>query len=348
MTNSNNKSFLLVTFPVDLGNRTYETNLKILLGDHCDFYRFAADQADQLESGINYRKNLRDRIIGATRLRNTVSEATRQGKQILFHGISPALFSFGTWKQNQTCIILDWTRSLYPRTSGIIPKRNLIWNAHQKVLKSCRRILCLTEAARECVILDYEIPRSRTCLVPAPFNLEALSMKPRETPSSPRCLFMGGDLTRKGGDLLIDAVRSGQLPRDILTMATNDLRANIPGIVFRPNIKFGSTEHRAIFESHDILILPTRMDSYPQVIGEAAAMGLAVITTRFALGAPHIIQNDVSGYITDSPESTIPTLIDLLKNPNKIDSMKNLIYQQMHHTFSKERILSTYLKDSWA
>ena len=52
---------------------------------------------------------------------------------------------------------------------------------------------------------------------------------------------------------------------------------------------------------HDIFILPTHQDVGPQVIGEAAAAGLSVLTTQFALGAPHVILDGVNGRISALP-----------------------------------------------
>lgn len=347
MRNSGSKPFLLVTFPIDLGNRTYETNFKNLFGDQCEHYRFAADHAEELEQGIDYRRNFRNRLEGAIQLRTTVKDACANGKNILFHGISPALFSYGAWKPDQTCIILDWTRCLYPRQLGNSAKKDLVWHMHRKVLNSCRRVLCMTAAAQESVILDYNIDPHQTLVVPAPFNLEALRMKPRITPQIPKFLFIGGDLKRKGGDLLLKAVSEGEIPPGSLTMVTNDRSADIPGLNYRPGIRFGTSEHRDLFNSHDVLILPTRMDSYPQAIGEAAATGLTVITTKFALGAREIIQDHLSGIITDSPEGAVESTRKLMDNASKIDNMKNRIYDDMLTKFSSDRIIDSYLVEPW-
>jgi len=347
MHESTSKSFLLVTFPVDLGNRTYETNFQNLFGDQCEHYRFAADHAKDLEQGIDYRRSFKDRLCGAAQLRKVVKSACTNGKNILFHGISPALFSYGAWNSAQTCIILDWTRCLYPRTLGTTVKKDIAWHMHRKVLNSCRKVLCLTDSAQESVILDYQIDADKTCVVPAPFNLSSLCMEPRPTPSIPRFLFIGGDLKRKGGDLLLKAVNEGVIPPGMLTMVTNDKSANIPGVNYRPGIRFGTPEHRELFQSHDVLILPTRMDSYPQVIGEAAATGLTVITTKFALGASQVIKNGVSGIITDSAEDAVISVRELLDETREIDTMKKSIYQDMIAKFSKDQIVSSYLEKPW-
>ncbi len=172
-------------------------------------------------------------------------------------------------------------------------------------------------------------------------------MKPRPTPPVPRFLFIGGDLKRKGGDLLLKAVNEGVIPPGVLTMVTNHMSADIPGVNYRPGISFGTPEHRELFQSHDVLILPTRMDSYPQAIGEAAATGLTVITTKFALGARQVIQNGVSGVITDKPEDAVMAMRELMGNPLGIDAMKKTIYNDMLAKFSRERIISSYLVEPW-
>ncbi len=347
MRGSTSKSILLVTFPVDLGNRTYETNFQSLFGDRCEHYRFAADHAEHLEQGVDYNRNLKDRLRGAKQLRRVVSTACSEGKNVLFHGISPALFSYGAWKPAQTCIILDWTRCLYPRTLGSPVKKDMAWYMHRKVLHSCRKVLCLTAAAQESVILDYQINPNKTQVVPAPFNLGSLSMEPRPTSNVPKFLFIGGDLKRKGGDLLLKAVNEGVIPPGVLTMVTNDNSANIPGVNYRPGIRFGTPEHRDLFQSHDVLILPTIIDSYPQVIGEAAATGLAVVTTKFALGAQHVIQNGVSGIIANRPEDAVIAMQELIDNVSQIDEMKKIIYHDMLTKFSHDRIISSYLEEPW-
>ena len=125
-------------------------------------------------------------------------------------------------------------------------------------------------------------------------------------------------------------------------MMTNDQAANIEGINFQSNIRYGTPEHRKIFEENDILLLPTTIDGYPLVIGEAAAAGLAVITTQFALGAKEVVLDGVSGYITQTQQECIDSLVDLLNKPALIDDFKAAGYRHMHAKFSREQIRNLY------
>lgn len=340
--------FLLVTFPVDLGNRTYEENLISILGENCSVFRFAAQNSNQLEFRLDYRKNIINRCKDALHLRRVVNHFTTTGRKVIFHSISPALFSYGYWNEENTCIALDWTRFLYPRIRGEEIHRDIAWRMHKKVVNRCRKLLCFTDAVANNLISDYEVSQSRIQITPAPFDLEKITIPPRFNNSAPRFLFVGGDLKRKGGDILIDAVQKGLIQHGQLTMATNDPKANIPGINYKPGIRYGTDEHRKLFESHDVLVLPTRIDSYPQVIGEAAAAGLAIITTKYALGHSMIIKDGDAGIVTEKPEECIQAIQKIMhQSPKETHNMKLAGYKRMSQCFSKDSIITAYLQSPW-
>lgn len=336
------KNILLVTFPVDLGNRTYEKNLHKIFEREMSFFRFAAQHVNELDKGVNYKRSVRDRLLSISALRFRLFRHKGAGRFVLFHGLSPAFLSFGAWRPKRTAILVDWTRALYPSILGKAVNKNLLFHLHRRVLKACPRILCMTDAVLSNLKDVYGIPAEQLFKVPAPFDVENLNIYPRSTPRLPRVLFVGGDLKRKGGDILI---KNWDLLKDkcILTMLTNDKSASIEGIRFLPGIRYSTPEHRQVFEENDILILPTRMDSYPQAIGEAAAAGMAVITTQFALGASEVVLNGTSGYIEDSPEKCLDRLVMLLANHALIDNLKMAGYNHMHSFFSKEAIKNRYL-----
>ncbi len=339
------KSILLVTFPVDLGNRTLESNLQALLAEDVDLFRFAEKHADDSNSGkITLSQSIRYRFKSALALRKIVKKYSEEGKSILFHGLSPALFAYGAWNPKRTAIALDWTRNLYPSALGEPIKKNWVFKLHSKVLQHCPKIMCFTAAVRDNLEGIYGIQAQSLYQVPMPFLVDKLNIPPRPTPKKPRVLFVGGDLQRKGGDILVKGWQNSLKDKCSLTMMTNDLSADVEGVQYLPGIKYGSESHKKAFEEHDILVLPTRIDGYPQVIGEAAAAGLAVITTKYALGAKEVITDGVSGYISDSPEECITKLNTLLEKPSLIDEFKQMGYKLMHRKFSKKVIRERYLE----
>ena len=317
---------LFITFPVDFGNRTLESNLMKMFSYEMDFFRFAGDHAEQAQKKkITLYESIFYRLKSAFSLRRRVSEISKKGGFILFQNLSPALFSYGTWKSSKAIIVLDWTRTLYSEVYGDKIKKDFIFYAHKRIFNKCHKIMCWTDASINNIHHVYGIDKSKLFKVPAPFLIEKLSILPRETPIKPRVLFIGGDWLRKGGDVLLNAWE-------------------IEGVKIYTNIRYGTLEHKQIFEQNDILILPARFDAYPQVIGEAAAGGLAVVTTKFALGSPEIVLHGKSGYIAENPEESIDYLIELLNNTSKIDAFKKEGYNLMQNKFSLEEIRKQYFK----
>ncbi len=338
------KKNLLVTFPVDLGNRTLESNLQYIFSNEMDFHRFAQEHADDSVCGqISLVDTLKYKINSTYKLRKIVKDYSRENKTILFHGLSPALFSYGTWNPKKSVIALDWTRNLYPSALGTALEKNWVFHLQRKIFRECTRIICWTDAVMDNLQEIYGVDKSSLFKAPVPFLIEKFAMLPRKTPKKPRVLFVGGDLERKGGDILLNGWNRSLKDRINLTMMTNNKLADIQGINFLPGIKYGSDIHKMTFENNDILVLPTKIDGYPLAICEAAAAGLTVITTKYALGAKEIIKNGYSGYITDTPERCIETLEYLLDNPQFIDSSKSLAYEIMQQKFAKDIIKQKHL-----
>jgi len=334
---------LFVTFPVDLGNITLEANLNELFQNDFDFFRFAEDHATKRKQKITLWKSVYFRLKSTFDLRRRVYEKSKNGGYLIFQNLSPALFSYGTWNGNKSIIILDWTRTLYSQVYEVEIKKDLIFYFHKKILNKCHKIFCWTDAAINNIHHVYGIDLKKIYKVPAPFIIKKLNIFPRLTPPKPRVLFIGGDWFRKGGDILINAWEEKLKYNCELTILTSDKTLQINGAIINTNINYGTLEHRQIFQSNDILILPARFDAYPQVIGEAAASGLAVITTKYALGSPEIIVHGKTGYIASTPEESIEYLIDILNNKSKIDSFKMEGYNLMQKNFAEEVIRSKYI-----
>ncbi|MFM6154446.1 MAG: glycosyltransferase, partial [Sphaerospermopsis kisseleviana] len=97
-------------------------------------------------------------------------------------------------------------------------------------------------------------------------------------------------------------------------------------------------------KSHDIFVLPTNCDSYPSVLGEAACAGLAILTTKNALGADEVILNGENGYICDSPAALFEKLTLLIKDKDLLAIMKQNSRKLMEREFSDEVVLNEYMR----
>jgi glycosyltransferase involved in cell wall biosynthesis len=106
-------------------------------------------------------------------------------------------------------------------------------------------------------------------------------------------LFVGGDLKRKGGDLLLEAAERLRAdpavpPFDLHLVTRSEVEPRDGVVVHRlsPN----SPELIALYKSCDVFCLPTLGDCLPMVLSEAGAAGLALIATD--VGAIHEVVRD--------------------------------------------------------
>jgi glycosyltransferase involved in cell wall biosynthesis len=334
---------LLVTLPNDLGSRTIEANLVRLVGTSCDFkiFRFAPEVASEIDQGVDRRRGLMFRIRNAIALRRAVSGAVRDERTVLFYNVSPAMFAYGCWRKGRACITMDWAGRLFrPEPFGI---RTVIGWLNERVFRSCHTLLPMTAAMAECLRRDYRIPADRVHLVPSLFDVERFDPGDIQITDKPRVLFVGGDVVRKGGDLLFESFERHLHEKCRLTMTTNAEFPSLEGLTLLKGVRYGTEQHIRMMQQHDILVLPTRSDSGPQVIGEAAAAGLAVLTTKAALGAVHVVNHGVNGFISETPEACIEALSGLLDRPDEIRRMRQASLDHMRTHYSREAIASAYL-----
>lgn len=120
-------------------------------------------------------------------------------------------------------------------------------------------------------------------------------------------LFVGGDLKRKGADILLSAIESHQLDGCRVTIATQSasLQSNsaiadrlrtCSAVDLRLDVQPGSDELKYLYSSADAFVLPTNFDLSPWVAIEAMATGVPVVITGVG-GIPDIVIDGVTGTI---------------------------------------------------
>ncbi|MEL6495659.1 MAG: glycosyltransferase family 4 protein [Cyanobacteria bacterium J06623_7] len=351
------KKLLLVTFPVDLGNATFEKRFVDLFQQDpeldLELFRFVTEQKNPHPNSIfslGYLMIFLQRLGLSVKLWKAIAKARRENRQVLFHGVSTALFGFLATGKNQSYIVTEWTRKLYEpiwKSSG--SPTWLTW-IHKQILNAQTSVLGLTSSVVNQIAQDYDLPHSKLKKVKLPFSGDLNLFKPGASnlEQEVRLLFVGGDFERKGGDVLLDWFKQHQRPGLKLTMMTNHPIKDIPGVTQASNIKYGQKEHTEMFGSHDIFVLPTNCDSYPSVLGEAACAGLAILTTKNALGAGEVIAQGENGYICDSQGELLEKLAVMIEDKASIEQMKRKSRQLMEQEYAYEEVLKGYVQQVFA
>ena len=218
---------------------------------------------------------------------------------------------------------------------------------NQALYSAARRLVTWTTWTRDSLVRDYGVPPEKITVIPPgvnpslwskpPTSLSELPLPARQTPGvselplpareraggegeSParqtppgsalpptRVLFVGGDLLRKGGDLLLAAFRSLAVSRPDLNLELHLVTKTAvePGgniFVYRD---MGPNDPRlvALYQCCDIFALPTSGDCLPMVLSEAGAAGLPCISTTVA-GIPEIVEHGESGLLIPPRDAT--------------------------------------------
>lgn len=346
------KKLLLVTFPVDLGNTTYEKRFINLFQNQSELdlkiFRFASTSRKPHPRAIftlDYASLFLSRLRESIKLYKTIQQANQEGRKVLFHGVSTALFGYFATRTNKSYIVTDWTRKLYEPIWKSSGSPRWLTQIHQKVLNSQKAVLGLTDTVVQQIAGDYNVPFSKLkkAKLPFCFDLALFSPSPDRGDDEIRILFVGGDFHRKGGDVLLNWFKEHYETNLKMTMVTGFPIEEHPGITVARNVEYGQPEHIELYKSHDIFVLPTNCDGYPSVLGEAACAGLAILTTKNALGAAEVIHNGENGYICDSSKVLLEKLTALIKDKALLTAMKQNSRKLMEREFAYEVVFTEYL-----
>lgn len=164
-------------------------------------------------------------------------------------------------------------------------------------------VIAMSRWLADSLINDTGLPREKVHVVHP--GLVAGNTAPLPERPSPRrrLLFIGRTFATKGGDIVLKALarlRHQVDPRITLTVAGPQTIAEVPeGVNFLGALP--SREIAKLYDTHDLFVLPSRIEGFGIVFAEALARGLPCIgTNNFAM--PEIIQAPRYGSLLDGED----------------------------------------------
>ncbi|MBE0697280.1 MAG: glycosyltransferase family 4 protein [Anaerolineaceae bacterium] len=179
------------------------------------------------------------------------------------------------------------------------------WRMNRDCFAAAQKIVTWSEWAKQGLVDEYEVPADKVTVISPGVNPAFWAQnEPREAGDPVKILFVGGNLERKGGNLLLDVFRSlraensGSAANVELHLVTKDVLPAEPGLSVYNNILPNSPELRSLYHQSDIFCLPTKGDCFPMVLSEASAASLPVISTCVA-AIPEIVREGVNGFLIE-------------------------------------------------
>ena len=192
------------------------------------------------------------------------------------------------------------------------------WRLNRDCFTSARRLVAWSEWAKRGLVQGYGVPADKITVIPPGVNVhEWRRPVPRVPHAGPvKILFVGGDLERKGGLVLLEAFRALRHLGLELHLVTKDRLPPEPGIFIYNNLEANSQSLKDLYHTCDIFALPTFGDCLPMVLSEAGASGMAIISTDVA-AIPEFVRNGETGLTgpADDAVSLTQALRDLATNP---------------------------------
>ncbi len=296
-----------------LGHVAYGMSLRAALAHRTDFEPVWID-VPFLPTGVSRLPLLRSNwtLRGSLVARRLIAQATRAQPldAIFLHTQTVSLLAAGIMSRVPTLLSLDATpRNVDELASGY---RHAVGGAserlkrklHARVVRRARAYTTWSEWAKRSLVADYGAAADRVVVVhpgTVVSRFERRGGPRREGPI--RLLFVGGDLPRKGADLLLDVFKSHFTGSCELHVVTGTELPPAPGLHVHRGLEPYADELLELYRDADLFVLPTRADCLAVVLGEAMAASLPVITTRVG-GHAEAVEDGESGYVIDPDDPT--------------------------------------------
>jgi glycosyltransferase involved in cell wall biosynthesis len=310
-----------------LGHITHGENLRTLLDGHEGLdisflpVEFAADGVMArlpLLSNWTIRAGLRAR-------RLIRRESRRRPIDAMFIHTQVAAVFTGRWMRKiPTIVSLDATPAqfdelarFYEHTQPSARVQELSRQANIRCFRRAAHLVVWADWTRIGLVRDYGVPEEKITVI-APGVQIGLWQRgdayEHHDARPVRILFVGADLVRKGGNLLLQSVHI--LRTDSSTaefevhLVTRSPVGEQPGVIVHSALRPNSPELIALYHSSDIFCLPTLGDCLPMVLSEAAVGGMALVSTD--VGAiREIVRDDDTGLLI--PPDDLPALTNALQ-----------------------------------
>jgi glycosyltransferase involved in cell wall biosynthesis len=242
-----------------------------------------------------WRSNWSLRASWRARMALEAALRARRHDALFFHTQVVSLFSTAYMRRLPAVISLDATPinmdsvgAFYnhrPAGDGVLDRQK--YRLNRAAFHSAAALVSWSQWGRRSLVEDYGVDDARVRVIapgaaPDYFRIgrRRLSAEPPQDGGRPvRILFVGGDFRRKGGPLLLEALKGPLGARCEAHIVTREAVAPQANVTVYHGLGPNSPQLLELFAAADVFVLPSLGECLAVVLMEATAAGLPVITT---------------------------------------------------------------------
>lgn len=255
---------------------------------------------------------------------------------------------------SQTVIYTDYTAALSARRpeagrSPFHPGELTAWLERETLAyQRAAHIFVRAAFVRQSLITDYQIAPEKITHVGAGVNFSSLP-DGRGLPAlnPPTVLFIGKDFYRKGGDILLQAfaqVRACLPDARLLLVTRGPIPDGLPVVgveVVSPT--WDRETICALYRQADIFVLPSRLETWGDVLLEAMAYGLPCIGVR-GEAMEEIIVDRVTGRVIppNDIDALAVAMLQFLSDPALLDRCGHAARDRIEQVYTWDHVVSRF------
>jgi glycosyltransferase involved in cell wall biosynthesis len=228
---------------------------------------------------------------------------------VFFHTQSVAMLSPMLARRVPTIVSLDATPINYDAIGAHYghhahpgsTTEKLKQSLYARVFQSASWLVPWSNWAKASLCRDYGVEEDRVTVIPPGIELSRFCPAPavqRPVGERIKVLFVGGDFARKGGNLLLDCMRSGLAADCELDLVTRDAIPMTPGVRVHAGLNPNDRRLLDLYQQADVFALPTYADCLGVAALEAMAAGLPVVATDVGAVA-EVVDDSVTGILVE-------------------------------------------------
>ncbi len=222
-------------------------------------------------------------------------------------------------------------------------------------------IVCVSKASAKDINKSFDVPKNKIIAIYNPHDLENIDTLKNEKINdnwfkndNPKILAVGSLIKIKGYKYLLRAfkiVRASGIPANLIILGEGEERPHLERLVrdldlescvILPGFKKNPYKY---MKNSDVFVLSSLSEGLPNVVIEAMACGVPVISTRCPSGPEEIITNKVNGILVPvkDEKALAESIVDLLKNKDKAKRLSEEGVKRAEY-FDAKKIVRQYEK----